>query len=162
MNIVVREISVLGRTTLSSLFIDGVWECFVLEDIPRHKKVWGETRISGGKYEIVKRFAGRHYRRYSKSMGHEFSLYIPNVPNFTWIMIHIGNEHVDTAGCLLVGTGVESRDGNFKLQNSKNAYENLYEKIKTVIDKDRVYIEIIRIDESYDSHINLEHNQHYS
>lgn len=145
----VREIAVKGNSTLSSLFIDGVWECFVLEDVPRQKKIWGETRIAGGRYKLVPRYAGKHFERYKERFGHEFSLYIPDVPDFQWIMIHIGNRHVETHGCLLVGKGAESSTGSFELKNSRLAYIALYEKIKAVIYKEEIHIEIIRIDDEF-------------
>jgi len=37
---------------------------------------------------------------------HEGMLHVLDVPNFKYILIHIGNTDDDTAGCLLVGSAI--------------------------------------------------------
>jgi len=57
---------------------------------------------------------------------HQGMLQIMNVSGFTDILIHVGNTDKDTAGCLLVGTGANSRSGDMSLQSSVEAYNRLY------------------------------------
>ena len=47
-----------GDTTIGRLYIDGEYECYTLEDQPNDKKVYGETRIPAGTYEIKLRTTG--------------------------------------------------------------------------------------------------------
>ncbi len=79
--------------------------CFTLEDEFRTQKVYGETRIPAGTYEIELRTIGRFHERYLKKFPemHIGMLWIRNVPNFSFVLIHIGNRDDDTAACLLVG-----------------------------------------------------------
>ena len=117
-------------TTIGILFVDGVFECLTLEDEPRLQKVYGKTRIPAGEYEIKFREAGRIYEKY-KGRYSWFSGGIPhlqNVPNFTYIYLHIGNTHLDTLGCILVGDGLYP-DGS-RLTASTQAFKRLYAKIK--------------------------------
>ena len=65
---------------------------------------------------------------------HKGMLEILNVPNFQYILIHIGNTEKDTAGCILVGTSPTPIDGtsnDFSIVNSVIAYKRVY---KTIID----------------------------
>ena len=69
-------------------------------------------------------------------------LHITNVPNFRWILIHIGNDDEATAGCLLVGDEANNnniRDGFIK--NSTEAYKRIYPVVANAIDNgDEVWI----------------------
>ena len=58
--------------------------CFTLEDEFRTQKVYGETRIPAGTYEIELRTIGRFHERYLKKFPemHIGMLWIRNVPNF--------------------------------------------------------------------------------
>lgn len=55
-----------------------------------------------GKYEVVKRFSQKYKDHF----------HILNVPNRTWILIHHGNFHKDTLGCVLVGKELKDIDGD--------------------------------------------------
>ena len=57
-------------------------------------KVWGETAIPTGKYQLV--------FETSKKFGPQ-TLTLLNVPGFEAIRIHSGNTEEDTEGCLIVG-----------------------------------------------------------
>lgn len=80
--------------THGDLYVDGVWECFTLEDPVREKKVWGETAIPAGRYLITLEESPR--------FGAD-TLTVNNVPDFTGVRIHAGNTARDTHGCPLVG-----------------------------------------------------------
>lgn len=90
-----------GGFTIGKLYIDGKYYCDTLEDTDRmledhpHAKVYGETAIPRGTYDVIITMSNR-FRR-------ELPL-LKNVPGFEGIRIHPGNGPQDTEGCILVGT----------------------------------------------------------
>jgi len=117
--------------TLSSLYVDGKWQCFGLEDEYREEKVSSETRIPAGTYNVTLRTVGGFTERYRRRFGddHHGMLWIRDVPGFQYILIHIGNTHDDTAGCLLVGCQGVAMPGRIEALGSLVAYEQLYAKV---------------------------------
>ena len=83
-------------STIGELSIDGVFECLVLEDKvrPYPEKVLKETAIWEGVYELQWTLSQR--------FGF-YTLQVMDVPLFTGIRIHAGNDRNDTEGCLLTG-----------------------------------------------------------
>ena len=76
------------------LFIDGVFECYTLEDEYRDIKVMHETCIPEGTYEIKFRDVGGFHGKYLSRYGEEFHkgmLHVQNVPGFKYILLHQGN-----------------------------------------------------------------------
>lgn len=108
--------------TVGKLFIDGKFECFTLEDPFRKKKIQGQTRIPDGSYGVKLRFSPK----FSPSYNHEL-LWLMDVPEFEYILIHIGNTVDDTRGCILVGTSEKAG----VLYESKKAYNSLYSKVSS-------------------------------
>jgi hypothetical protein len=123
-----------GESTLSTIYVNDRFVCFGLEDEFRLVKVMEETRIPAGTYKIKVRSFGGFHSRYGNKFGemHRGMLEVADVPNFTDILIHIGNTHKDTAGCLLVGLGAVARPGDMSIQSSVEAYKALY---RTVIEE---------------------------
>ncbi len=115
-------------TTLSRVSIDGVFNCFGLEDEFREEKVAAETRIPAGTYQVGLRTEGGHHNRYAVRFAdiHKGMLHILDVPNFTWILIHCGNTDEDTAGCLLVGSQALTDPGEMRITQSVAAYKRFY------------------------------------
>ncbi len=115
------------------LFIDGEFECYTLEDEHRDEKVRGETRIPKGTYTVTFRNVGGFDARYKKKFPemHKGMLWVRNVPNFEYILIHLGNTDENTAGCLLVG---ESAKEGF-IGGSGNAYKKMYPKVADALSK---------------------------
>jgi len=106
--------------------------CYTLEDEARTVKKWGETRIPSGKYKLSLRSEGGFHTRYLAKFGAEFHkgmIYVNEVPNFEYILWHIGNDDDDTAGCLLVG---KTSQDNF-IGNSTTAYKEIYPPIRDAI-----------------------------
>lgn len=134
MEIRVLRVFQTSKETISSIYIDGEFFCFGLEDIHQDFKVYGETRIPSGRYKVkVRRFGGFHEKYSKKFSNHRGMLQVADVPGFTDILIHIGNYARNTNGCLLVGDAVVSEgEGVCMLGSSTNAYTKLYDK---VIDK---------------------------
>lgn len=150
MKITVERITSDDDTTISALFVDGKFVCFVLEDEYRETKLAGETRIAAGTYDVRLRTFGGFHRRYgSKFSGmHRGMLELQNVPEFDDILIHVGNTDANTAGCLLVGTGAVARGGDMSIQSSVEAYKKLYPLVVDAAASGDLGIEIIDRDRS--------------
>lgn len=91
--------------TLGSLYIDGKFFCYTLEDKDRGlkqsnaladikaRKVKAQTAIPSGKYKVSVTFSNRFKR--------DMPL-VHNVGGFEGIRFHGGNTHLDSEGCILV------------------------------------------------------------
>ena len=112
--------------------------CYTLEDQYQTKKVMQETRIPAGEYEIKFRKEGGSHKRYTERYPdiHRGMLHVTNVPNFKWILIHVGNTDEHTAGCLLLGDTQENNQikTNGFIGKSSLAYVRVYDKIAGVLD----------------------------
>lgn len=139
MKIVVERPTVPGPDcTISECYVDGVYECFILEDQVREVegepvekwKVKGETAIPKGTYGVIVNESTRFKRLLPLLRG---------VPGFSGVRIHPGNTSEDTEGCLLPGrTRTE-----WSVGESKVAFGQLFDKIKAAIDEgDSVTLEI--------------------
>ena len=115
------------------LFIDGLFECYTLEDQYQAVKVMHETCIPEGTYDIKFRKTGGFHAKYSERYknAHYGMLHIQDVPNFTYILIHTGNTDEHTSGCLIVGETQQdleiSKDGF--IGSSTVAYKKMYAKV---------------------------------
>jgi hypothetical protein len=123
--------------TNGMLFIDGVFECFTLEDEVRDVKVHSETAIPLGEYEIKLRTEGGFHSKYTARYGamHKGMLWLQDVPNFKWILIHTGNQDSHTAGCLLVGETQQDLDKGKDgfVGGSGDAYKKMYPKVANAL-----------------------------
>lgn len=112
--------------------------CYTLEDEHRETKVMAETRIPTGTYRITLRTVGGHHSRYIKKYGdmHKGMLWVRNVPNFEYILIHTGNTDEHTAGCLLVGDSQQANfgDSNGFVGSSTQAYKRIYPPIAAALE----------------------------
>ena len=119
------------------LFIDGVFECFTLEDEVRDVKVHSETAIPLGEYEIKLRTEGGFHSKYTARYGamHKGMLWLQDVPNFKWILIHTGNQDSHTAGCLLIGETQQDLDKGKDgfIGGSGDAYKKMYPKVANAL-----------------------------
>ena len=112
------------KYTIGKLYLDDVYFCDTIEDKDRglnqtmsindikKKKIYGETAIPTGTYQLVIDYSNR----FKKNMAH-----ILNVPGYEGIRLHTGNSASDSLGCIIVGKNkvvgkvVESRDTYNKL-----------------------------------------------
>lgn len=108
------------RCTVGVLRVDGVHQCFVLEDTVRAPgvKVPGQTAIPEGQYRVE--------ITHSPRFGVEMPLVL-NVPGFSGIRIHAGNTKDDTEGCLLPGNHVLLTGASeYQVTESRSAYVHLF------------------------------------
>ncbi len=149
MKLLLRRFSTSGDDTLGILHVDDVWQCYTLEDEARTVKVFGETRIPDGIYKIILRTVGGFHKRYTKRYPdmHKGMLWLQDVPNFEYILIHTGNRDDDTAGCILVGSNANDNTvDEGRIGGSRDAYRKMYPAIaKAILDGEDVEIEITTI-----------------
>jgi hypothetical protein len=106
--------------TQGALYLNGVLECYTIEDTVREDgvKLPGRTAIPAGCYDV----AITESPRFDK----ELLPLLLDVPNFTWIRIHWGNTAKDTDGCILVGS-VRAKGA---VLSSRVAFDKLMTKLK--------------------------------
>lgn len=119
MNLRLERIDFTEARTIGRLYVDGVFECWTLEDTVREPgvKVPGKTAIPAGTYRVVVDLSHRFGRMMMRLL---------KVPLFDGIRIHAGNKPEDTDGCILVGT---SRTNDAVL-HSRAALANLQSKVE--------------------------------
>lgn len=132
------------KHTKGLFFIDGVFQCFILEDKYNKDKVYGETRIWPGTRKIELRTEGGMHEKYKERFGdwHKGMLWITEVNNFEYVYIHIGNTPEDTLGCLL--TGFSADIDKASVGQSTAAYQHIYPQIAdAILAGEDVFIETI-------------------
>ena len=140
MKLELTRIALRDTYTIGKLYVDGVYFCYTLEDKVRdinkngifdngETKVQGKTAIPYGKYEVVWAYSPR-FKRYTPRLL--------NVKSFAGVLIHAGNSHEDTDGCILLGQNKVTG----KVINSKEFVNKLYPIIKNACQKGKVEIEI--------------------
>lgn len=118
--LLIREPS--GETCMhGKLYVNGVFECFTLEDVDRKlenggEKIYGRTAIPRGTYEVII----NHSQRFKRDLP-----LLLNVPAFSGVRIHSGNTSEDTEGCILVG----STRGDQRVNNSRVAFNKLFDQL---------------------------------
>jgi hypothetical protein len=117
MKIEIKRLHKTANSTIGELLIDGVWECYTLEDIERDVKIKAETAIAKGTYKVIINQSNRFKRLMPLLL---------NVPNFEGVRIHAGNTNHDTEGCILVG---RTRSKDF-IGQSRKAYDSLFAKMQ--------------------------------
>ena len=106
MKILLKRRYLGAEYTIGSLFLNGTYFCDTLEDAnrdhnkdgdlndPGEGKVFAKTAIPYGEYKVIVNVSPKFKRRLPRLL---------NVPHFEGILIHRGNTHNDSAGCILVG-----------------------------------------------------------
>jgi len=140
--------------TIGIMYINGRQFCNTLEDVDRglkqtdslesikKKKVYGETAIPTGTYEIRMDIVSNKYANVSwyKNLCKGKMPRLMNVPGFEGILIHPGNTALDTYGCLLVGKNTSVG----KVTQSRDIFKQLYTQMKAAYDKkEKITIQIV-------------------
>ena len=130
------------ESTIGELLLNGVHECFILEDKDRGlkqgmplsvieaTKVYGKTAIPAGRYQVLITYSNR------------FKQMMPvlvDVTGYDGIRMHPGNTAVDTHGCLLPGINKAVN----MVTGSKKAYSIFYIKLEAALRKQKVFITIL-------------------
>lgn len=113
------------KTTIGHLYVDGIFECYTLEDIERKEKVYGKTAIPTGTYKVTINWSPRFKRPMPLLL---------QVPGFEGVRIHPGNTEVDTEGCILVGRKAEKD----RILESRLAFDALFKKLETALNAKQV------------------------
>lgn len=115
MNIVMNRKWKKDTYTIGKLFINGTFFSNTLEDKDRgltssmtleeinKKKIYGQTAIPSGTYEVKLTYSNRFH---SRTWGKKYNGKVPellNVKGFGGVRVHPGNKVADTLGCILVG-----------------------------------------------------------
>jgi hypothetical protein len=117
MNIEIVRGKSSSKSTIGKMSIDGVFQCYTLEDVTRAQKITGMTAIPAGDYKVIINLSNRFQRLLPLVL---------DVPGFSGIRIHPGNKAEDTEGCILVGTTA----GEDFIGNSRIAFHALFEKMR--------------------------------
>lgn len=137
MEILVKRGPTMKDATIGELSIDGVFQCYTLEDAVREPdngfssfgktpqwvatwKVQNKTAIPRGRYKI-----GLHNSPHFKCIVP----ILESVTGYSDVLIHWGNSAIDTDGCILVG---QTKEANL-IYKSKAAWQALYPKISAAI-----------------------------
>lgn len=109
----IRRIAKKSTYTIGRLYVNGEYVCDTCEDKDRgltqsmteseikRIKVYGQTAIPIGEYEIVQSVAFKG-KAWSKKYGCKMPL-IKGVKGYSGVYIHCGNSADDSLGCPLVG-----------------------------------------------------------
>lgn len=131
--------------TFGDLYVDGVFECYTLEDQIREPADWranlktfadyatavakwkihSQTAIPAGRYRIT--------LEPSQRFGPD-TITINAVPGFTSIRMHGGNTAADTEGCVLVGDVVDLGKARISGATFDHVLADLKASIKEAID----------------------------
>lgn len=142
MNLILTRYSDNGKSTCGLLHEKetGKFLAHTLEDEFRAVKVKGETRIPAGYYELKIRkedtpLTIKH--RESYGAWFKYHIEITNVPNFSGIYIHAGNDETHSDGCLLVGNSTSNHWVVAKnpLVSSIDGTRRVYELVYTHLEK---------------------------
>lgn len=134
MKLILNRILLTNTCTIGELFVNNNYISDTLEDRvrPTGEKVYGETAIPAGTYEVKL----THSPRFKKVLPE-----ILNVPNFTGIRIHSGNDSSDSSGCVLVGTWDGTKEN--WISNSRDALNKLMSLLRKAEDnKEKITITI--------------------
>ena len=144
------------NTTLGLLYVRGKFTTYTLEDTYREKKVKGKTRIPSGTYKIGFRedssppspLTQKYRNRTELKDFFTHHLEVKDVENFNFIYIHIGNDHGDTDGCILIADGIYALSLEKKILSSVKAYTRFYKHIQALLQGGEE-VRIIILDEDW-------------
>lgn len=103
MEIQVKRFEYSSNYTISKLYVDGEYLCYVLEDTVREIegvavskwKIPSKTAIPKGTYEVTLTYSP-HFQKMMPLLN--------GVEGYEGVRIHTGNTATDTEGCLIVGS----------------------------------------------------------
>lgn len=157
MELKLRRIARRDTYTIGKLYVDGVMFCDTIEDRDRgltqkmgvdeitRRKVYGETAIPMGRYEVDMSVPSAKYVKKAQTDGYYKTLCMNmprlcNVKGYTGVLIHPGTDEKDTLGCILVG---ENKVVG-KVINSRATFTKLHFRLMEAYRrKESIWIEIV-------------------
>ncbi len=135
MNLVLQRKPTAADWMFGSLFVDGAWECYTLEDELRENKVQAETAIPAGLYEVVLEDSPK----YGKDTPT-----LKDVKNFSYIRMHSVRDDEDTSGCIGLGDKTDETLGKISGGIARGIEIKLKAKIIAAIRErsEQVWIEV--------------------
>jgi hypothetical protein len=108
----------LGRMVVHDDCYNDIYECKTLELADKNNQN-SISRIPAGTYDVVKRTSPKFKDHF----------HLTYVRGRKWILIHSGNTHKNTRGCILVGSELQDIDGDTYLDvtHSKDTLAKLRE-----------------------------------
>ena len=129
------------KSTIGELSLDNEFQCHTLEDTVRdpnndgilqaNEKVWGETAIPAGRYEIVISFSNKFQKKLPLLL---------NVKFFKGIRIHPLNKASESLGC--IGVGIYDVVQPDFIGASRSTFNELMPKMEHVLTMRKLFIEI--------------------
>ena len=140
--------------TIGRFYIDGILYCNTLEDTDRglkqtdslayikSRKVANETAIPKGTYGVAMNVTSPKYSAsawYWKLCQGKVPRLL-NVPGWEGVLLHTGNNALQTAGCILLGKNTKVG----QLTDSKACFQKIYKLMKAAYDNgEEITIEIV-------------------
>lgn len=120
--------------TIGKMYLNGEYFCDTLEDPVRilnsyEDKIYGNTAIPMGVYEVKLTYSGKFKRILPEIIGVDF---------FKYIRIHAGNTNKDTEGCILIGENKVKG----KVINSRKAVDRLMKILKSLPKNEKIRISV--------------------
>lgn len=134
MHLELKRTTFTKESTIGELFIDGKFECYVLEDVvrkPNEAKLFGKTAIPTGTYRVLITYSNR-FRRLMPLLSDlpgKSTRFGTRSLGECGVRIHSGNTAADTEGCLLVGLDKKT---DF-VGRSRDAYSRLFPAIQEAV-----------------------------
>lgn len=138
MDIRSKRASHTNESTLAVLWVNEKPFGFVIEDEPREVKVKGETRIKALRYKLgIKKeltpLTMRYRKRFSWFKHH---IELVNVPDFTNVYVHVGNDEGDTDACQVIGCNAHiDAKAEFRNSESVKLYKKFYELVYPILER---------------------------
>ena len=151
MELTVKRLYIKPEYTIGKLYIEGKYECDTLEDTVRvlnsaADKVYGETAIPYGRYQVAMNVISQKFNSYEfyRKVCQGRLPRLLNVPYFDGILLHVADGDKGSkllSGC--IGVGQNKIKGG--LVNGKNTFAALYNKLEKAYNEgEQIWINITK------------------
>jgi hypothetical protein len=149
------------NSTLSHLYINELFQCYLLEDAVRKSKIAGITAIPTGDFRLTLNTTAGMNRDYEKRFKglHEGMIEIDGIPTFDLVFFHIGNKKEDTKGCPLTGHYWANDGKDFGVFNSTQAYQLVYPKLLELVKTGNDLIQVSNVSNLLNPPMSALHHQ---
>lgn len=151
MKIIIDRVYKYPKYTVGEVYVNGNFYCYSMEDTDRglhvdmpmrylrERKVYGETAIPCGTYEVIIDYSPKFKRYMPHVMYRNEEDKLVEVPSFSGIRLHPLNTAEDSLGCI----GFGDWQGSNRIVNSKAYTAMLTDKIQKARNKkEKVILEI--------------------